>query len=159
MKQLTWWIVCKTHDCNSVTLDMGRSNRREPFPGGWGTPEASGLEELATVSRTGWVIAFKWSIRGILYSWDKLVKDASQILLKIKLKWTGLCNKECCPPPRSTRIKSLATVADLVSILQGNQSEDHDNVFCSLGNLAEPALIKYSQEKYLWTQCLASSHT
>ena len=31
-------------------------------------------------------------------------------------------------------------VADLVSILEGNQSEDLDEVLCSLGDPAEPAL-------------------
>ena len=31
-------------------------------------------------------------------------------------------------------------VADLVSILEGNQSEDQDEVLCCLGDLAEPAL-------------------
>ena len=52
-----------------------------------------------------------------------------------------MCNKECCPPPSSTSIKSLVTpVTDLQSTLKGIQGECHDAALCALGKLAEPAL-------------------
>lgn len=60
---------------------------------------------------------------------------------KLRGNWKGLCNKECCPPPSSTSIKSLVTpVTDLQSTLKGIQGEDHDVALCALGKLAEPAL-------------------
>ena len=37
------------NNCNSATLDMGRSNKKEPFPGPRQTSKTGGL--LATVNK------------------------------------------------------------------------------------------------------------
>ena len=47
------YIVYKILDCNCVTLDMGRSNRKEPFPGADSLVKQVVQRIKVTVARTG----------------------------------------------------------------------------------------------------------
>ena len=84
---------------------MGRSNRREPFlkPDRQVRPLFQGIR--APVTRTRRSIA-----HGGAHQWDPHLtwEDSSQTLMEIKMQTNRLWDKECCPPPSSTRIKSLA---------------------------------------------------
>ena len=83
-------------------------------------------------------LTWKWAF---LDSWSNWSKMLSKPCWKLRGNWKGLCNKECCPPPSSTSIKSLVTaVTDLQSTLKGIQGEDNHVALSALGKLAEPAL-------------------
>lgn len=102
----------------TVWLDWGRSTKREPLPRAWGTSKTGGPDDLAPINRTRWVIAlllvYQWKPCpawecAFLAPWDKMVKISPKSWLKLRQKQSRLRDKECCPPPGSTRIKSLAT--------------------------------------------------
>ena len=60
---------------------------------------------LATVTRTRRIIVHR-----VAYQWNPHLtwENSSQILTEIKMETNRLYDKECCPPPSSTRINSLA---------------------------------------------------
>lgn len=121
---MTWntWSNIQSHkinDCNGITLDMGRSNKGEPFPRLQQTNKTGSWQAFATVNRT---LSSKSTLSGLP---TKSLPDLGMRILstigqtghkippkawsKLRPKGKGLWNRECCSPSSSTRIKSSAT--------------------------------------------------
>ena len=121
----------------SMTWNMGRSNRREPFlkPDRQVRPLFQGIR--APVTRTRRSIA-----HGGAHQWDPHLtwEDSSQTLMEIKMQTNRLWDKECCPPPSSTRIKSLAAAIHWPTVHPEKKSWKRSGLYFVLRKLAEPAL-------------------
>ena len=99
----------------------------------------------------------QWPINGILpLTWE----NSSQTLIGIKMETNRLCDKECCPPLRSSKIKSLAAVIHWPAIHSGKKSWKlsglHFVLWENWQNL--PSHTWIFQETFLWTQFPASVH-
>ena len=60
---------------------------------------------FAIVTRTRKIIAHQMA-----YQWNPHLtwENSSQTMIEIKMETSRLCDQECCPPSRSSNIKSLA---------------------------------------------------
>ena len=148
---MTWntWSNIQSHkinDCNGITLDMGRSNKGEPFPRLQQTNKTGSWQAFATVNRT---LSSKSTLSGLP---TKSLPDLGMRILstigqtghkippkawsKLRPKGKGLWNRECCSPSSSTRIKSSATaVAE-----QQHRAKIRMRHSCALGKPAELVL-------------------
>lgn len=96
------------------------------------------------------------------HQWDPHLtwEDSSQTLTEIKMETNRLRDKECCPPPSSTRIKSLAAAIHWPTIHPERKSWKRSGLYFVLWEnwWTCPHILGYFQEALLWTQFPASVH-
>ena len=87
-------------------------------------------------------------------------ENSSQTLIGIKMETNGLCDKECCPPLRSSKIKSLAAAIHSPAIHSGKKSWKTSGLYFVLWENWQnlPSHTWIFQETFLWTQFSASVH-